>query len=137
MGKMGKGKASFAVFGFIIALVALQGCANIPKWKLHPGQQYETRLTGTSNGDFFKERRAKVVGINFEDIKPGMAIAYWKPGENKRVVHFVREVGKDALTTRGLANPVNDDPVFKEQVIGRALRLGEDDTYFDDWRKPE
>ena len=104
----------FAIYNFVCLKVVKKDYVN------YFGYTYFEILTGSMEDEINIDDYV-FVKIT-DDVKKNDIISY-KSGDDI-VTHRIVKINKDEIVTRGDANNIDDDPIVRDQVIGKVVHVG-------------
>ena len=113
----------FAIYLFIVVAVVF-GLPKLLTQVLHT-QYPMAAITSGSMWPVLKEGDLVFIqGVNSTDLKINDIVVYKNRVNNTLTIHRIVKLDKDTLTTKGDANFSEDSPAKYEDVIGRAVFIG-------------
>lgn len=105
---------------FVIQLALSAMVAIRPQLILHTVPIRILEVTSDSMYPKFHTGDGLILGnTKYEDLQVGDIISYYQSGD--LVTHEIVEIGNDGtITTEGLANGIPDNPITKEQYVGKV-----------------
>lgn len=104
----------FAIYNFVCLKVVKKDYVN------YFGYTYFEILTGSMENEINID---DYVFVKLTDNVKEKDIISYKKG-NDIVTHRIVKINKDEIITRGDANNIDDDPIKKNQVIGKVVHIG-------------